>query len=62
MREGILLEDALEEIEKRAKRITETKKVTVKEAGGFCLAEDVYAGTDNPPFSRSPVDLSLIHI
>ena len=56
MREGILLEDALEEIEKRAKRITETKKVTVKEAGGFCLAEDVYAGTDNPPFSRSPVD------
>ena len=56
MREGILLEDALEEIEKRAKRIVDTKKVEVREAGGFCLAEDVYAGIDNPPFSRSPVD------
>lgn len=56
MREGILLEDALEEIEKRTKRITETKKVAVREAGSFCLAEDVYAGTDNPPFPRSPVD------
>ena len=56
MREGILLEDALEEIEKRVKRIVDTKKVEVREAGGFCLAEDVYAGIDNPPFSRSPVD------
>ena len=56
MREEILLEDALEEIKKRAKRITDTRKAAVRESGGFCLAEDVYAGIDNPPFSRSPVD------
>lgn len=56
MREGILLEDAIEEILKRAKKITETKTLEVGEAGGFCLAEDIYAGIDNPPFPRSPVD------
>ena len=56
MKEEILLEDALEEIKKRAKRITDTRKAAVRESGGFCLAEDVYAGIDNPPFSRSPVD------
>lgn len=56
MKEDILLEDALEEIEKQAKKITDIKSVAVKEAGGFCLAEDIYAGIDNPPFPRSPVD------
>lgn len=56
MKEDILLEDALEEIEKQAKKITDIKSVSVKEAGGFCLAEDIYAGIDNPPFPRSPVD------
>ena len=43
MIEGILLENALEEILKRADRITDTKKVKVEEANGFCLAEDIYA-------------------
>ena len=38
MIEGILLENALEEILKRADRITDTKKVKVEEANGFCLA------------------------
>ena len=56
MIEGILLENALEEILKRADRITDTKKVKVEEANGFCLAEDIYAELDNPPFPRSPVD------
>lgn len=56
MKEGILLEDALEDILKRAERITDTKKVKVEEANGFCLAEDIYAELDNPPFPRSPVD------
>ena len=56
MIEGILLENALEEILKRADRITDTKTVRVEEANGFCLAEDIYAELDNPPFPRSPVD------
>ena len=56
MIEGILLENALEEILKRADRITDTKKVKVEEANGFCLAENIYAELDNPPFPRSPVD------
>ena len=56
MREGILLEDALEEIGKHTKKIIDTQNIEVKKAGGFCLAEDVYAGIDNPPFPRSPVD------
>ena len=56
MREGILLEDALEEIGKHTKKITYTQNIEVKKAGGFCLAEDVYAEIDNPPFPRSPVD------
>ena len=56
MREGILLEDALEEIGKHTKKITDTQNIEVKKAGGFCLAEDVYAEIDNPPFPRSPVD------
>ena len=51
-----MLENALEEILKRADRITDTKKVKVEEANGFCLAEDIYAELDNPPFPRSPVD------
>ena len=56
MIEGILLENALEETLKRADRITDTKTVRVEEANGFCLAEDIYAELDNPPFPRSPVD------
>lgn len=56
MREGILLEDALEEIGKHTKKITDTQNIEVKKAGGFCLAQDIYAKHDNPPFPRSPVD------
>ena len=56
MREGILLEEALELILERVHKITDTVKVKVSEGGGFCLAEDIYAPLDNPPFPRSPVD------
>ena len=60
MIEGILLENALEEILKRADRITDTKKVKVEEANGFCLAENIYAcllytskkGGGDPPHDR----------
>lgn len=56
MKEGILLEEALCCIEEHTKRIQRTREVLVEEAGGYLLAEDVYAEIDNPPFPRSPVD------
>ena len=56
MRTQILLDDALEEIIKRAEKITDTRFIDIQDAGGCRLAEDIYAGLDNPPFSRSPVD------
>lgn len=56
MKTQILLDDALEEIIKRAEKITDTRFIDIQDAGGCCLAEDIYAGLDNPPFSRSPVD------
>ena len=40
MREGILLEDALEEIEKRAKRIVDTNRLVI---GVFCTSRCVRA-------------------
>ena len=42
--------------------IRETETVPLLDCTGRVLAEDVSAGFDNPPFDRSPVDLSLIHI
>ncbi len=56
MREGIFLEEAIELIKAHAARITQTERRSIAEAGGACLAEDVFAELDNPPFSRSPVD------
>lgn len=56
MLEKITLEKAVELICERAKKCEETEKIAVEQAGGYILAEDVYAGIDNPPFPRTPVD------
>jgi molybdopterin molybdotransferase len=56
MKEGIFLEEAVKLIKERAVGITQTEIRGIAEAGGYCLAEDVFAELDNPPFSRSPVD------
>lgn len=56
MLEKITLEKAVELICERAKKCEETEKIAVEKAGGYILAEDVYAGIDNPPFPRTPVD------
>lgn len=56
MRQGVLLEEAIELIQNHTKCLTETEKRQIREAGGFCLARDIYAELDNPPFPRSPVD------
>ena len=56
MLEKITLEEAVALISDRAKKCEKIVEIPVKEAGGFVLAEDLYAGIDNPPFPRSPVD------
>lgn len=56
MTEGVFLEQAVELIKEHVQKITDTEIVEVKDAGGYILAEDIYADVDNPPFPRSPVD------
>lgn len=56
MLEGVTLEQAVECICQRVHKYEKIRKIAVSEAGGCCLAEDIYAGMDNPPFSRAPVD------
>lgn len=56
MLEKIALEQAVELICARAKKSEKIEEIAVKEAGGYLLAEDIYAGLDNPPFPRTPVD------
>lgn len=56
MLERITLEEAVSLICAEAHRCEVVKDVAVEKAGGYCLAEDVYATIDNPPFPRSPVD------
>lgn len=56
MLERIALEDAVKLICEHAHKCEETEIIEVKKAGGFLLGEDIYAGLDNPPFPRTPVD------
>lgn len=56
MLEGITLEQAVTLICQEAHSCDRTKELPVAEAGGYLLAEDVYADLDNPPFPRSPID------
>ena len=53
MLEKIALEQAVELICARAKKSEKIEEIAVKEAGGYLLAEDIYAGLDNPPFPRT---------
>lgn len=53
---GITLEEAVSLICQEAKKCEQAAEISVEEAGGYCLAEDVYAQIDNPPFPRSPLD------
>lgn len=56
MLEKIALEEAVKLICDHAHRCEKIEELAVERAGGYLLAEDVYAGLDNPPFSRTPVD------
>lgn len=54
--EQVTVEQALECILKNTAEIKETERISVLQAAGRILAEDMTAGFDNPPFHRSPVD------
>lgn len=56
MLEKIKLEDAVKLICDHAHICKEVETVSVKNAGGYILAEDIHAELDNPPFPRTPVD------
>lgn len=54
--ETISVEQALDFMLKYTKKITETEKVSLTQAVGRILAEDMAAEHHNPPFDRSPID------
>ena len=54
--ENFTVEQALEALLGHAEAIEETEYVTLFQARGRVLAEDMKAGFDNPPFDRSPID------
>lgn len=54
--EGLTMEEAVELLLQRVDKIRETERVSLWDAVGRILAKDVYAGHDQPPFSRSPLD------
>lgn len=56
MKNGLTLEEAVQEIIRCTRKLERTKHLPVEEAGGYLLAEEIAAPLDNPPFSRSPVD------
>lgn len=56
MLEKIALEEAVKLICEHAHKCEKEELVQVEKAGGFLLAEDIYAAMDNPPFPRTPVD------
>lgn len=56
MVEEIFLEEAVKLILQQIDSIDDIVEKKVSGAGGFCLAEDIYAPLDNPPFPRSPID------
>ena len=54
--ENFTVEQALEALLGHAEAIEEIEYVTLFQARGRVLAEDMKAGFDNPPFDRSPID------
>lgn len=54
--ENLTVEEALEQLLDHTEVIRDVEKVSLLEAKGRILAEDVSAELDNPPFDRSPID------
>lgn len=57
MAENIIgLNKAQEMLLEKVEKIRETESISLWDAAGRVLAEDVFAGHDQPPFPRSPLD------
>lgn len=56
MKFRIELEEAISIMEESVIEIDETEKISLEEADGMVLADDIYAPFNNPPFDRSPLD------
>ncbi len=56
MLERIALEEAVKLICEHAHLCEDVEIIAVEKAGGYLLAEDIYAELDNPPFPRTPID------
>lgn len=54
--DGLLLSDALQVLLERAEKIEECETVSLWEASGRVLAENITATRNQPPFDRSPLD------
>lgn len=52
----LILEQACRLLLERLEKIEETERVSLWEIQGRTLAEDIYAGHNQPPFPRSPLD------
>jgi len=59
----VTIEDALNELYKHfTPKPVGVEEVSIDKALGRVLATNVYSEIDVPPYDRSTVDLSLIHI
>lgn len=55
-RKIVTVKEAQERMKKVAAREVEAEEVSLMDAGGRILAEEIRAWQDNPPFPRSPYD------
>lgn len=53
---GIELEEAIDILLTNVKDIQDIERKGILDALGYILAEDIYAGINNPPYDRSPLD------
>ena len=54
--EAIQLEQAVELLQEYCLPVTETEKLTIDDAAGRIIAQDITARINQPPFPRSPLD------
>lgn len=52
----LTLKQAQELLLAKTETVRDTEEIQLWEGGGRTLAEDIFAGQDQPPFARSPLD------
>lgn len=55
-KEGLFLDEAVKLLLERVNKISDTERISLWNAHGRVLAQDVYAKHGQPPFPRSPLD------